>query len=143
MMMTTTTMMTSSNLRNEWLAREPEVLGENLPSAASPQILHYFTQARTRAAAMGSRRLTTRATTRPVLWISLFKWMTSGGTCLRNLRLRSRGTHVLCTPPIGYHSASQAPVSLRLEGYGTGSCIPAEEHEDWCRMRYDDAAWFL
>jgi hypothetical protein len=42
------------------LARETEVLGENLPPVPlrPPQIPHDLTRARTRAAAVGSRRLT-------------------------------------------------------------------------------------
>jgi hypothetical protein len=43
--------------------RETEVLGENL--LCPPQIPHYLTWARTRAAAVGSRRLAARSMARP------------------------------------------------------------------------------
>jgi hypothetical protein len=53
----------------EWrLAGETEVLGENLPPTplCPPQIPHNQTRARTRAAAVGSQRLTAWAMARPI-----------------------------------------------------------------------------
>jgi hypothetical protein len=53
-------MMISVQQSVEWLARETEVLRENL--LCPPQIPHDFTRARTRASAVRSRRLTVWAT---------------------------------------------------------------------------------
>jgi hypothetical protein len=60
----------------EWkLAREIEVHGENLPPVplCPPRILHDVTRARSRAAAVGGRRLTAWDTALPLFFLTSYK----------------------------------------------------------------------
>jgi hypothetical protein len=67
----------------EWLARETELLWENLPSASFPsQIPHDLNWARTQATMVGSRQLTAWAIARPLgnIFVQFIIW------CMRSVQ---------------------------------------------------------